>query len=109
MAQDAKNPRRIRKIGQGLVVLIDGRSYPVIDISTIGITFQAVGHKVGAAVRLKIAQLANISDCIDGVITVKSSGDTTTRGEFRPTIPLMRYIIGHMGEATATEPAYFRK
>lgn len=109
MAQDTDRRRQLRKIGQGLVVLIDGRAHPVVDISTAGISFQSVGHKAGAKVSLKIAQLTNISDCIDGIITVKSVSDTTTRGEFHPTMPLLRYIIRHIGETTGAEPAYFRK
>ena len=109
MALDTDRRRTARRIGQGLVVLIDGRAHPVVDISTAGISFQSTGHKVGGKLGLKIARLANISDCVDGVITVKSSGDTTTRGEFQPTMPLLRYIIGHIGEATGTVPAYFRK
>lgn len=101
--------RHLRKIGQGLVVLLDGRAHPVIDISTAGVSFQSSGHKVGAKITLRIARLADISDCVDGIITIKSVSDTTTRGEFQPTMPLLRYIIRHIGEATGTEPAYFRK
>lgn len=101
--------RLVRKIGQGLVVLINDRAHPVVDISTAGVCFQSSGHKVGERLRLKIAQLADINDCIEGTITVKSVGEATTRGEFLPTMPLLRYIISHIGEATGTEPAYFRK
>lgn len=100
---------QIRKVGQGLVVLIDARVHPVVDISTAGVSFQAAGHKVGAKVSLKIARISDINDCIGGTITIKSAGDATTRGEFLPTMPLLRYIISHIGEATGTKPAYFRK
>jgi hypothetical protein len=108
MNKQQERRQHIRKIGQGLVVLIDGRVHPVVDISTAGISFQAAGLKIGDRLKLKIAQLADISDCIGGVITIKSVNDTTTRGEFLPTVPLMRFIIAHMGEATGTVPAYFR-
>lgn len=101
--------RLSRKVGQGLVLLIDGRAHPVVDISTAGVSFQSGRHKVGEKVRFKIAQLSDISDCIGGTITIKSVGETTVRGEFLPTMPLLRYIIRHIGEATGTEPAYFRK
>ena len=107
MAQFTERRRSIRKIGHGLVVLIDGRVHPVIDISTEGVSFQGAGHRIGARIELKIARLADISDCIGGAITIKSTGDTTVRGEFHPTMPLLRYIIQHIGEATGTHPAYF--
>jgi len=109
MAQDADRRQTIRRIGQGLVVLIDGHVHPVIDISTAGVSFQSVGHAVNARLHLKIARVADMNDCIDGTITVKSVGETVTRGEFQPTMPLLRYIISHMGEATGAVPAYFRK
>ncbi|RAU22755.1 PilZ domain-containing protein [Paramagnetospirillum kuznetsovii] len=98
-----------RKVGQGLIVLIDGRAHTVIDISTAGIAFQTCGSPKGSIVSLKLAQLADISNCIEAKITVVSSQETITRGEFKPTMPLLRYIISHIGEATGTEPAYFRK
>ena len=109
MMQDTDRRRLVRKIGQGLVVLIDGRAHPVVDISTAGISFQFSGPKIGAKLSLKIARLADLADCIDGVITIKSASENTLRGEFHPTVPLLRYIISHIGEATGTKPAYFRK
>ena len=109
MGDHKERRRHIRKIGQGLIVLIGGRAFPVIDISTSGISFQATGNKVGDKIALKIAQIADIKDCADGIITVKSVSETATRGEFQPTVALMRYIVGHIGDATGTEPAYFRK
>ncbi|MDO8605423.1 MAG: PilZ domain-containing protein [Phaeospirillum sp.] len=109
MTQTPDRRNHIRKVGQGLVVLIDGRVHPVVDISIAGISFQAAGHTVGTKVSLKIARISDINDCIGGTITIKSAGDTTTRGEFLPTMPLLRYIIGHIGEATGTKPAYFKE
>lgn len=109
MAQETDRRQTIRRIGQGLVALIDGHVHPVIDISTAGLSFQSAGHAVNDRLHLRIARVTDMSDCIDGTITVKSVGETVTRGEFQPTMPLLRYIIGHMGEATGTAPAYFRK
>ncbi|WP_245651099.1 PilZ domain-containing protein [Paramagnetospirillum marisnigri] len=97
-----------RKVGQGLVVLINGKVHPVIDISTAGVSYQAANHKIGATVALTIARLSDISDCIDAKITVISKDETVTRAEFKPTMPLLRYIISHIGEATRAVPAYFR-
>jgi hypothetical protein len=100
--------RYARKIGHGLVLLIDGRAHPVVDISTAGISFQASGHRLGSAITARLARLSKLDDCVDAKITVKGIGEATTHGEFRPTMALLRYIIGHIGEATGTQPAYFR-
>ena len=98
-----------RKIGQGLAALIDGKAHPVMNISTAGISFQGTGQTLGAKLAMKIARTSDFNDCIDCVITVKSEEGNVTRGEFLPTMALMRYVIGHIGETTGTEPAYFRK
>jgi hypothetical protein len=109
MTRIIERRRLPRKIGHGLAALIDGKAYPVIDISTGGVSFQGIGQKLGARLAMKIARMSDFSDCIDCVVTVKSEEGNVTRGEFLPTMALMRYIIGHIGEATGAEPAYFRK
>ena len=109
MPRITERRRLPRKIGQGLAALIDGKAHPVIDISTAGVSFQGIGQKMGAKLAVKIARMSDFNDCIDCVITVKSEEGNVTRGEFLPTMALMRYIIGHIGETTGAEPAYFRK
>lgn len=98
-----------RTIGHGLVILIDGHAHPVLDISTAGVAYQAGRHPVGATIAVTLARLDAISDCIAGKITVISSQESITRGEFKPTVPLLSYILSHIGAATGAEPAYFRK
>ena len=109
MPLSTERRRLPRKIGHGLAALIDGKAHPVIDISTAGLSFQGIGQKLGSRLALKIVRMSDISDCIDCVITVKSEEGNVTRGEFQPTMALMRYIVGHIGETTGAEPAYFRK
>ena len=109
MPRTTERRRLSRKIGQGLAALINGKAHPVIDISTAGVSFQGIGQKMGAKLALKIARMSDFNDCIDCVITVKSEEGNVTRGEFQPTMALMRYIISHIGETTGAEPAYFRK
>ncbi|CCG41855.1 hypothetical protein [Magnetospirillum molischianum] len=109
MDESEERRSHIRKVGQGLVVVIDRRIFPIVNISTAGLGFQATGYKVGDLVPIKIAKMLDLSTCVDATITVKSAEETITRGEFLPTMPLLRYIIDHIGEVTGVEPAYFRK
>lgn len=106
-SEDGLNP--IRKIGQGLVVVIDRRIYPIVTLSTAGLGFQATGYKVGEQIRMKITKMLDLNGGVDATLSVTSAEETITRGEFLPTIPLLRYIIDHIGEVTGVEPSYFRK
>lgn len=99
----------IRRIGQGLVVVIERRIYPIVSISTAGLGFQATGYKVGDHVRMKIAKMLDLNTGVEATLAVTSAEETITRGEFLPTIPLLRYIIDHIGEVTGVEPSYFHK
>jgi len=99
----------IRKIGQGLVVVIERRIFPLVSITTAGLVFQATGYKVGDQVALKIAKMLDLTACVEATIRVTSAEETITRGEFQPTMALLHYIIDHIGEVTGVEPAYFRK
>jgi len=91
-----------------LVVLIEDRVYPVIDISVSGISFQNSAHPVGSSVKLKLAQLNNLDDSVDGTITVRAASDTITRGEFSANMALLRYIVTHIGKLTGATPSFFK-
>jgi len=106
MKQTKERRRHIRYLGQGMVVVIEGQGYPVIDISTSGIHFQGGSFELGAVVPLKLMRLKGKQDSVDGSIIVKAVG-TTTRGEFRPTMPLLRFIIRHLSEVTGVRATYF--
>jgi len=109
MDESEDQRHQIRKIGQGLVVVIDRRIYPIVTLSTAGLGFQATGYKVGEHVRMKITKMLDLNAGIDATLSVTSAEETITRGEFLPTIPLLRYIIDHIGEVTGVSPSYFRK
>ena len=108
MPQMKERRHHIRKVGDGLVVLIDDQVYPVLDISVSGMSFQASHVAVGDRIKLKIAQLTNMKACIDGELTVRAVNGTVARGEFFATMPLMRYIISHIGNVTGGEPSHFK-
>ncbi len=108
MFQFNERRRHVRRVGEGLIVLIDGRGYSIVDISIAGLSFQTSGHRVGERVALKIARLTDLNDGVEGRITVVDSSDAVTRGQFLPTARLMHYIVGHIAEATGVSPAYFK-
>ena len=95
-------------MAQGLIVLIEDKGYPVIDISAGGLSFQAAGYRPGDVVTLKIAQTATIENCVEGKITVVKGSEGITRGEFSMTMQLMRYVVRHIGSVLGVEPTYFR-
>ena len=108
MTQVNERRQHARKMGDGLAILIDGRVFPVLDISVSGLSFQGNGHRPGSRVRLTVAALHALDDSVEAVVTVKEAGGGIVRGEFVPTARLMRYIVAHLGEVTGTRPAYFR-
>jgi len=97
-----------RSIAKGLIILIDDQVCPVIDISVSGVSFQASLNSIGSRVRVKLARLTDKNDCIACEITVRAVSGAITHAEFSATMPLMHYIIGHIGKVTGAEPAFFR-
>ena len=108
MNQHHERRQHSRRIGHGLVVLIDNRSHPVIDISVEGVKYQGNGSHVGATVSLKLARLDDMKDCVEGRVEVVDIDYATTRGRFIPTVGLLRYIIGHISKVTGSDPTYFK-
>lgn len=108
MTQIKERRQHIRKMGDGLAVLIDGKVHPLTDISLSGVSFQGSGVRPGDRIRLSLAAVRALDDCVEAVVTVKVAESGIIRGEFSPTAKLMRYIVGHLGDVTGAEPAYFR-
>lgn len=99
--------RHIRKVGEGLVVVINDRVFPLIDISIAGLSFQCTEYKVGDVLTLNIAEMADMSQTVESRITVIAANGTVTRGRFYPTMRLMRFIVHHFSDATGVAPRYF--
>ncbi len=99
--------RHIRKVGEGLVVVINSRVFPLLDISIAGLSFQCLDYKVGDVLTLAIAETADMSKAVEGRITVISANHSVVRGRFYPTMRLMRFIVGHFSAATGVAPRYF--
>ena len=107
MKQIRERRHYIRKMGDGLVVLIDGKVFPLIDISVTGVSFQATGYSVGQSLSIKLAKLTSMADGVDGEITVVAITDTISRAKFYPTMRLMRFIIRQLSEFSGIAPRYF--
>ncbi|CUW40907.1 protein of unknown function [Magnetospirillum sp. XM-1] len=108
MTQIKERRQHARKMGDGLAVLIDGKVFPLLDVSLAGLSFQGNGMRPGDRVRLTLAAVRSLDDCVEAMVTVKVAEGGVIRGEFSPTAKLMRYIVAHLGEITGAEPAYFR-
>ena len=100
--------RHPRKIGDGLIVIIGGHGHSLVDISIGGLSFQSNGYKKGDRIRLKLARLTDMTDCVNCKITVVETTDVVTRVKFRADIRVMSYIVRHIGEVTGVSPFYFR-
>ena len=108
MNQVKERRQHIRKMGDGLAALINGKVFPVVDISLSGLSFQGAGHRPGDQIRLTVAALHALDDSVEANVTIKASEGGILRGEFAPTAKLMRYIVSHLGVLTGAQPAYFR-
>jgi hypothetical protein len=100
--------RHSRRFGDGMVVVIDNRIFPIFDISVSGIRFQCAGGKPGDRIRLRVACLQNMSDFADCRAIVRHADENSIRAEFRPTFRLMKFLLGHFGEINGTSPAFFK-
>lgn len=85
-----------RSIGRGLVALIDGRPYPLIDVSIAGVSFQDDTPRAGQALSLTLARTDAPEDRVDGRLRVVSATGGTTRGELAITVPMVLYVIRHL-------------
>lgn len=97
-----------RRMGEGMVVIVNDRAYPVLDVSIAGISFQSSGHRVEDRLKATLAMLADMSDCVEVGLTIKAAGGSILRAEFQPTAKLMRYIVMHQSKVSGGQPAYFR-
>jgi len=110
MNDSSERRNHIRHPGQNLAAEISGKSYPVVNISTGGVYFTAQGFFVGNPVKLVLRSTNDEAlfigaDC--KVIEVE--GDCVHAEFLRPTMPLMRFVIGQIGDAMGVEPHYFKK
>jgi hypothetical protein len=99
-----------RHLAKHLVVEIAGTTYPIVNISTGGVFFKGSGFYLGNPLRITIRSESNERDCISADCKVVEIRTDSVHAEFlKPTMPLMHFVIGHIGQAMGVKPHYFKK
>ena len=106
--QIAERRKTSRKPGDGLIAIIDEKTFPLVDITIYGISFQGKGFREGDEFSIKIAKQNDTNDFIEAKFSVKSNDGKIIRGKFYPTITIMRYIINHLSDISGVKSHYFK-
>ncbi len=109
MGNQAERRKHIRYLAENLIVEIGNNSYPVVNISTDGILFKATGFFPGNPVSLIIRSTKNEAEFIKAECKVIEVRADCVHTEFaKPTMPLMHFVIGQIGQAMGVKPYYFK-
>jgi len=108
MQKHKERRRVIRQVGQDLAIVIGNHAFPVVDISTVGVSFQGCHGKIGDTLTVAIVRISVPDDRVEAQLTLRDVSVTMSRAEFHPTMAVMRYVVQHIGEATGASPAYFK-
>ncbi|WP_158240503.1 PilZ domain-containing protein [Telmatospirillum siberiense] len=111
MTAPIERRRHRRHFGRDLLVLVpEGSSYPVRDISPGGLCLQGTPFAIGELVGITLSSAANPFDAVDASCRVVAISTTGSHMEFCPvTMPLLTFIIQHIGKELGVEPYYFGK
>jgi hypothetical protein len=110
MRQLRERRRHIRYIGQHLLIVINGKAHPIMDISIGGVSFQGTGFTVGDPLSLTLVSAFANKDVMPGIGEVRAISGSKVHVKFvRPTLPLLRYIIAHIAEVTGIEPHLLKR
>lgn len=102
--------KHVRHLAENLQVLIDGKAYPLINISTGGVYFQGQGFYAGNPLSLVIRSLHDEKDSVATVARVVAVTDSAVHAEFtKANVPLLNFVIGHIGQAMGVKPHFFKK
>lgn len=111
MTAPIERRQHCRHFGRDLLVLdSEGGSYPVRDISPGGLCLQGNAFAIAEVVTITLTSESNPFDAVDAICQVVAIGTTLTHMEFRPvTMPLLTFIMQHIGQELGVEPYYFGK
>lgn len=99
-----------RYFGRDLQVLGPGGVYPVRDISADGLSFLGKPFGLGDIVSITLTSPADQAARIDACCQVVALSTTVTHLTFAPvTIPLLTFIMQHIGAELGVAPYYFGK
>jgi hypothetical protein len=110
MSKGEERRKHVRHLAESLVVVTGGKTYEVVNISTGGVFFKGTGFFKGNPLSITIRAANNEMDCITADCKVVEVGTESVHAEFaKPTMPLMHFVIGHIGQAMGVKPQYFKK
>ena len=101
--------RQSRHFGRDLIVLdAAGRSYPVRDISVDGLCFVGDPFPVGDRVAITLASSQAPDRTVRAECRVVAISAVGTHMEFAPvTVPLLTFVLKHIGAEMGVTPYYF--
>ena len=109
MSDNVERRKHIRYLAENLTVEIGGKTHPVVNISTDGLQFKASGYFPGNPVSLIIRSIKNEAEFIKAECKVIEVRADCVHVEFaKPTMPLMHFVIGQIGQAMGVKPYYFK-
>jgi len=103
---NAVDDRRIneRHDGAGLLVHIEGRVYPVVNISTGGLCLAGLSRKVGDRFRFVLSRLGEAGGVAGEAEVLGVNGGLYHLVFTRPTMPLLRLVVGHVSALIGVAP-----
>lgn len=95
------NPRHD---GAGLQVEIEGKTYPVVNVSTGGLCLQGLNRRDGERFRFVLSRLGDPNGVASEGEVLGRNGRVLHLVFTRPTLPLMRLVIAHVSALTGAVP-----
>ena len=101
---DFDRRRHSRHEGAGLVIEIEGQSFPVVDVSTGGISLRDLDRKIGDRFRLVLTRSGGLAGIATECQVVGKDGRLLRLSFTRPTLPLLRLVVAHVSTLTGVAP-----
>lgn len=102
--------KHVRHLAESLIVGIEGKDYPLVNISTGGVNFTGKGFFAGNPLKMTIRSAQDAKDCIVVDCKVVAVDGESVHTEFtKPNVPLLNFVIGHIGQAMGVKPHFFKK
>lgn len=101
---DFDRRRHSRHEGAGLVVEIEGQSFPVVDVSTGGISLRDLDRKIDDRFRLVLTRSGGLAGIATECQVVGKEGRLLRLSFTRPTLPLLRLVVAHVSTLTGVAP-----
>lgn len=101
---DFDRRRHSRHDGAGLLVEIEGKCLPVVDVSTGGLSLRDLDRKLGERFRLVLSRSGGLTGIATECEVVAREGRLLRLHFTRPTLPLLRLVVAHVSTLTGVAP-----